>query len=118
MGAAKLQTIGGLIDQLCTVLIKLYHQEEIRHPESGFADAERLIASDKICILNRQRNKIVQEIDEYFSSCLQDPSKHKVMEQLKDYKKPGKTHKDIANQVEPSHESIAWRPGIVYDGKE
>lgn len=81
-----MQTLGSLFDQLSIINQRLWHLEEIRHPESGKADQERLIASDKICIVNKQRAFIIEEIDSLISQILTDPSKHRELRQFKDYK--------------------------------
>lgn len=80
-------TLGQLVDRLTIVNLKLWHKEEIRHPESGFSDQERLAASDAITILNKERNEIVQAIDEYLADSLSRPSSHRITRQFKDYRK-------------------------------
>lgn len=80
-------TFGQLIDRLTIVNNKLWHQEEIRHPESGFSAKERLAASDAITLLNKERNELVQAVDEYLAECLENPKSHRISRQFKDYRK-------------------------------
>lgn len=57
------ETIGSLIDKLSIMNLKLWHQEEIKHDpkanDKTVADSAR-----KIGILNKQRNDLIEEIDE------------------------------------------------------
>jgi len=57
------ETLGSLVDKLSVMNLKLWHQEEIKHrtslEDSTIADAAR-----KIGVLNKQRNDLIQEIDE------------------------------------------------------
>jgi len=57
------ETLGSLVDKLSVMNLKLWHQEEVKHRTSlevsKIADAAR-----KIGVLNKQRNDLIQEIDE------------------------------------------------------
>jgi hypothetical protein len=71
-------TIGGLIDKLMTVDMKMYHNQDIlyeirrmtfeEYKEKYFADEEGALKLwnflKKACDLNLQRNQLIDEVDE------------------------------------------------------
>ncbi len=57
------ETLGSLIDKLSVMNLKIWHQEEIKH-RSSLDDATIADAARKIGVLNKQRNDLIQEIDE------------------------------------------------------
>jgi hypothetical protein len=71
------ETLGSLIDKLTIANLKIWHAEDARNDRS-LTDAARLAAADKVTVCNRQRNELVQEIDEFFSSALRGDAKRLV----------------------------------------
>jgi len=63
------ETLGSLIDKLTIANLKIWHAEDARNDRS-LPDEIRLAAADKVTICNRQRNELVQEIDELFAAAL------------------------------------------------
>lgn len=77
------ETLGSLIDKLTIVNIKVWHLEEIRNAKDSIADEKRLEAADNLTILNRHRNELVQEIDEFLRDTLSGKKKRIVNEKIR-----------------------------------
>jgi len=61
-----METLGKLIDQLSIMNLKLWHLEDIKHdPEAS--DSEVADTARKIGVANKQRNALIEEIDEMAS---------------------------------------------------
>ena len=58
-----MQTIGSVIDQLTIANIRLWHLEDKRRDKS-LSDKERLEACDMVAVVNKQRNDLMDEIDQ------------------------------------------------------
>lgn len=63
-------TIGNLIDQLSVVNIKIFMAEDIKR-EQNATDKEIADATKITNILNKQRNDIIQSIDEELNNMIQ-----------------------------------------------
>jgi len=57
-----METLGSLVDKLSIMNLKLWHMEEVKHSDAS----DKIIAgaSRKIAVLNKQRNALIEEIDE------------------------------------------------------
>ena len=73
------ETLGSLCDKLAIMNLKLWHLEDIKHdPNSN--DEKVADVARKIAIANKQRNALIEEIDEMASK-----GKFPVYKQLKLY---------------------------------
>ncbi len=68
------ETLGSLVDKLTIANIRLWHLEEIKHRESA-SDADVADAARKIAVVNKQRNSLIDEIDEFLDGARKDLSK-------------------------------------------
>lgn len=64
-----MQTLGDLIDKLTVANIRLWHLEDIKHDENA-SDAEVANAARKICVVNKERNMLIDEINQYIKDCM------------------------------------------------
>lgn len=71
-----METLGSLIDKLCIVNMKEWHQEDIKRKPNA-TDKEIADATRKTNILNKQRSSLIQEIDQYLEDVLSGKRKHK-----------------------------------------
>lgn len=62
-----METLGSLIDKLTIANNRLWHLEDKRRDKS-LPDKERLAACDMVSDVNRQRNDLIDEIDEMANS--------------------------------------------------
>jgi len=58
------ETLGSLIDKLTIANLRLWHLEDARR-DRGLSDKDRLAAADAISVVNKQRNDLMDEIDEF-----------------------------------------------------
>jgi hypothetical protein len=58
------ETLGSLIDKLTIANIRLWHLEDARRDRS-LPDKDRLAAADAISVVNKERNDLMDEIDEF-----------------------------------------------------
>ena len=78
-----MDTLGSLIDKLTIMNLKLWHQEDIKHdPDAD--DKTVANAARKIAILNKQRNDLIEEIDEV-AILIGNGNPPKVYKQIKMY---------------------------------
>ncbi len=61
------ETLGSLVDKLTIANVRLWHLEE-RRRDRNLVDADRLAAADAVAVVNRQRNDLIDEIDEFLSA--------------------------------------------------
>ena len=80
-----METLGSLIDKLTIANIRLWHLEDTRRDKS-LPDAKRLKAADAVAVVNRQRNKLVDEIDQFFADAVSGKTTDLVDPKMKDYK--------------------------------
>lgn len=73
------ETLGSLIDKLTIANLKVWHAEDVRN-DKNLPDEVRLAAADKVTVCNRQRNELVQEIDELFAAAIRGEAKKLVNE--------------------------------------
>jgi len=66
----NVDTIGSLIDKLTIANIRLWHLEDIRR-DLSLSDKERLKACDQISVVNKQRNNLIDEIDNIINESIQ-----------------------------------------------
>ncbi len=68
------ETLGSLVDKLAIVDLKLWHcQEELFSSEKVVNDDEKTKLRSKNESLLGQRQRLIQEIDEWFSKCITNP---------------------------------------------
>ncbi len=58
------ETLGSLIDKLTIANLRLWHLEDVRRDRT-LPDKDRLAAADAVSEVNRQRNDLMDEIDEF-----------------------------------------------------
>ncbi len=58
------ETLGSLVDKLTIANLRLWHLEDARR-DRALSDQDRLAASDAVSVVNKQRNDLMDEIDEY-----------------------------------------------------
>lgn len=99
------ETLGGLVDKLVTVDMKMWHNQEflyaVRRMTFGEFSAQYLATEEKTrdlfdsikrcCDLNYQRNELINEINEYFASSLESVSTGGV-DRDRHVQKPHKTY--------------------------
>ena len=66
-----MQTIGSVIDQLNIVNIKIWHWID-KECDKSLPDHERIMASDKVVSLNKQRNKLIDELDDLINRAIKN----------------------------------------------
>lgn len=70
-----MQTLGDLIDRLTIANIRLWHLEDIKHDENA-SDSEVANAARKISVVNKERNMLIDEINQYMKDCMSGKIKH------------------------------------------
>ena len=88
------ETLGSLIDKLTIANIRLWHLEDARRDRS-LPDKDRLAAADAISVVNKERNDLIDEIDEFIYKAAHGKVKLKVPK-VKIYKKFRLTGKEAA----------------------
>jgi hypothetical protein len=68
------ETLGSLMDKLSIANIRLWHLEDTRR-DTSLPDRERLSAADKVAVVNRQRNDLIDEIDCFLSDAINGRAK-------------------------------------------
>ena len=63
------ETLGSLIDKLTIANVRLWHLEDTRRDKS-LSDKTRLAAADNVAVVNAQRNRLVDEIDQYLKDAI------------------------------------------------
>ena len=58
------ETLGSLVDKLTIANIRLWHLEDARR-DRGLPARDRLAAADAISVVNKQRNDLMDEFDEF-----------------------------------------------------
>lgn len=71
------ETLGSLVDKLTIANIRLWHLEDARRDRS-LSDRERLLAADKIALVNQERNDLMDEINEFLYQALRGKAKVRV----------------------------------------
>lgn len=79
------ETLGSLIDKLTIANVRLWHLEDTRRDRS-LTDSARLAAADNVAIVNAQRNRLVDEIDQYLKDAIGGKIAHVVEPKVKAYK--------------------------------
>lgn len=79
-----METFGDLVDKLSICNIRLWHLEEIKH-NSDSSDTEVANAARKISIVNKQRNALIDEINEYLQKAISGQIKSIVNPKMKLY---------------------------------
>ena len=64
-----METLGSLVDKLTIANLRLWHLEDVKHASKS--DAEVADAARKICVVNKQRNALIDEIDELSDQAVQ-----------------------------------------------
>jgi len=78
------ETLGSLIDKLNIANIRLWHLEDKRRDKT-LSDAERLEAADMVSEVNKQRNDLIDEIDQFFKDVVDGKIKKIVVKKNKTY---------------------------------
>ena len=86
------ETLGSLIDKLTIANIRLWHLEDARRDRS-LSDKDRLAAADAISVVNKERNDLMDEIDEFLYKAAHGQVKLKAPK-VKIYKKFRLTEKE------------------------
>lgn len=68
------ETLGSLVDKLTIANVRLWHLEEVKH-DAGADDGVVADAARKIAVVNKQRNALIDEIDEYLDDARKHPEK-------------------------------------------
>jgi len=63
------ETLGSLVDKLTIKNLRLWHLEDSRR-DMSLSDSERLAAADKVSVVNKQRNDLIDEIDEFLQAAV------------------------------------------------
>jgi len=79
-----METLGSLIDKLTIANTRLWHLEDERRNRS-LPDKDRLAACDKVSIVNRQRNDLIDEINQLFSDAISGKVTKLIEPKHKDY---------------------------------
>jgi len=79
------ETLGSLIDKLTIANIRLWHLEDDRRDYSK-SDEKRLEAADSVSLVNKQRNNLIDEIDQFLERARRDLSMPVVQLKHKNYK--------------------------------
>jgi hypothetical protein len=81
------ETMGWLIDKLCIAELKIYHiQEQIDRPDLS-ADLRQL-SRDRLGVMQRQRDDLMAELNEFTASWSRGTWQPKVYRQFKMYNDP------------------------------
>jgi len=81
------ETIGSLIDKICIAELKIFHiQEQIDRPD--LAEELRRLSRDRLTVMCRQRDDLVEELGGLQSSWKRGLWKPKVYRQFKMYNDP------------------------------
>jgi len=64
-----METLGSLVDKLTISNVRLWHLEDTRR-DLSLTDEERLSAADTVSAVNRQRNDLMDEINELFKDAI------------------------------------------------
>jgi|GEM_PF-1043271 len=99
------ETLGSLIDKLTIANIRLWHLEDVRR-DRNLPDKDRLAAADAISEVNKQRNDLIDEIDEFLYKAAHGQVKLKAPK-VKMYKKFQLTPDDDARAEELARSSDA-----------
>ncbi|MFO8055875.1 MAG: DUF4254 domain-containing protein [bacterium] len=99
------ETLGSLIDKLTIANIRLWHLEDVRR-DRNLPDEDRLAAADAISEVNKQRNDLIDEIDEFLYKAAHGQVKLKAPK-VKMYKKFRLTPEDEARSEELARSSDA-----------
>lgn len=81
------ETIGSLADKISIFELKCFHMEE-ETKRKGVSQEHIEECKKKLLILKRQRNDLVEELDELFKDILTGKKKLKVYKQFKMYNLP------------------------------
>ena len=79
------ETLGSLVDKLTIANVRLWHLEEIRRDRS-LPDVKRLQAADSVAVVNAQRNRLIDEIDQFFADALGGKVAYLVDPKMKTYR--------------------------------
>ena len=78
------ETLGSLIDKLTIANLRLWHLEEVKHDELA-SDSEVADVARKIGVVNKQRNALIDEIDEFLDDARHNLKKPITSPKLKLY---------------------------------
>ena len=78
------ETLGNLIDKLTIANLRLWHLEEVKHDEQA-SDSEVADVARKIGVVNKQRNALIDEIDEFLDEARNNLKKPIISPKLKLY---------------------------------
>ncbi len=78
------ETIGSLTDKIIIVELKRFHMEEQTRRQDVAADHQQA-CQRKLAILNRQRDDLVEELNQLFQDIMQGTKTLKVYRQFKMY---------------------------------
>jgi len=109
------ETLGTLIDKLTIANIRLWHLEDVRRDRS-LPDKDRLAAADAIAEVNRQRNDLMDEIDEFLYRAAHGQVRLKAPK-VKIYKKFRLSPEDEQRTEELARKTAAPKPAPNKPGK-
>ena len=78
------ETLDSLIDKLAIANLRLWYLEEIKHDEEA-SDSEVADVARKIGVVNKQRNALIDEIDEFLDDARNNLKKPITSPKLKLY---------------------------------
>ena len=78
------ETLGSLIDKLTIANLRLWHLEEIKHDDEA-SDSQVAEVARKIGVVNKQRNALIDEIDEFLDEARKNLKKPIISPKLKLY---------------------------------
>ena len=78
------ETLGSLIDKLTIANLRLWHLEEVKHDDEA-SDSEVADVARKIGVVNKQRNALIDEIDEFLDDARHNLKKPIISPKLKLY---------------------------------
>ena len=78
------ETLGSLIDKLTIANLRLWHLEEVKH-DGEASDSEVADVARKIGVVNKQRNALIDEIDEFLDDARHNLKKPIISPKLKLY---------------------------------
>ena len=78
------ETLGSLIDKLAITNLRLWHLEEVKHDDEA-SDSEVADVARKIGVVNKQRNALIDEIDEFLDEARNNLKKPITSPKLKLY---------------------------------
>ena len=79
------ETLGSLVDKLTIANVRLWHLEDQRR-DLTLSDAKRLEAADQVAVVNRQRNDLINEIDQFLADAVSGKKKKLVDPKVKLYR--------------------------------